>query len=205
MVYERNRQTELIIDLNAMQHNYYEIQKIVPDKKLLPVLKASGYGIGAKNVKKFIDKMQLDMIATALVDEAVVLRAGLEYTGDVVVLNQPAEEDIQNIVQYNITTGTCYIEFIEELNKQAKQQNKTAKIHIEIETGMGRTGVQMKNLQEFITKLKTLKNIQVEGIYSHFATSDTDIEFAQQQIKIFEQAVEKITRTNSWNSICAHW
>lgn len=196
MLYEKNRQTELIIDLDAMKYNYCEIQKKVPNKKILPVLKASGYGIGAKNVKQFIDKMGLDIIATALVDEAVVLRAGLEYLGDVVVLNQPALEDISNIVQYDITTGICYIEFAEELNKQAKQQNKVVKIHIEIETGMGRTGVQLEKLPEFISKIKLLRNIQVEGIYSHFATSDTDVEFAKQQIQIFDQAVEQITRTN---------
>ncbi len=196
MLYEKNRQTELIIDLDAMKYNYYEIQKKVLNKKILPVLKASGYGIGAKNVKQFIDKMGLDIIATALVDEAVVLRAGLEYLGDVVVLNQPALEDIPNIVQYDITTGICYIEFAEELNKQAKQQNKVVKIHIEIETGMGRTGVQLEKLPEFISKIKLLRNIQVEGIYSHFATSDTDVEFAKQQIQIFDQAVEQITRTN---------
>lgn len=194
MLYEKNRQTELIIDLDAMKHNYCEIQKKVPNKKLLPVLKASGYGIGAKFVKQFIDKMDLDIIATALVDEAVVLKAGLEYTNDVVVLNQPAIEDIPNIVQYNITTGLCYIEFAEELNKQAKQQNKIAKIHIEIETGMGRTGVQLGKLPEFISELKLLDNIQVEGIYSHFATSDTDVGFAKQQIQVFNEAVKQITR-----------
>ena len=154
MLYEKNRQTELIIDLDAMKYNYCEIQKKVPNKKILPVLKASGYGIGAKNVKQFIDKMGWDIIATALVDEAVVLKAGLEYTKDVVVLNQPAIEDIPNIIQHNITTGLCYIEFAKELNKQAKQQNKIAKIHIEIETGMGRTGVQLGKLPEFISELK---------------------------------------------------
>lgn len=193
MIYERNRQTELWIDLDAMKHNYQAIQKMVPGKKILPVLKASGYGIGSKTVKEFIDKMQLDAIATALVDEAVVLRAGLEYAGEIIVLNQPAKEDIPNIIQYNITTGVCYIEFIEELNKVAEQQGKIAKIHVEIETGMGRTGVQIENLQNFLLRIKECHHIKVEGIYSHFATSDTNVEFAQQQIKVFQQAVKQIT------------
>lgn len=79
MVYERNRQTELQIDLEAMEYNYNQIRKMHPDKEILPVLKASGYGIGAKNVKKFLDKMRLERVATAFVDEGVVLRAGLGY------------------------------------------------------------------------------------------------------------------------------
>lgn len=79
MIYERNRQTELQIDLEAMKYNYNQIRKMHPDKEILPVLKASGYGIGAKNVKKFLDKMQLERVATAFVDEGIVLRAGLDY------------------------------------------------------------------------------------------------------------------------------
>lgn len=193
MLYERNRQTELLIDLNAMEHNYQEIQKKVPNKRILPVLKASGYGIGVKTVKAFIDKMNLNMIATALVDEGVVLRAGLEYTGEIIVLNQPAKEDIPNIIQNAITTGVCYIEFVEELNKEAEKQGCIAKVHVEIETGMGRTGVQLEKLQNFIAKVKKLNHIKVEGIYSHFATSDTDIKFAQKQIAIFQEAVKQIT------------
>lgn len=192
MIYERNRQTELLIDLNAMEHNYNEIKKLHPDKEILPVLKASGYGIGAENVAKFVDKVGIKRLATALVDEGVVLRAGWRYTGEIVVLNQPLFEDIKNIVEHNLTTGVCYIEFVEELNKQAKLKNKIAKIHIEIETGMGRTGVQFLKLQEFIDKVKKLENIEVEGIYTHFATSDSDLDYAKLQMEKFKEAVEII-------------
>lgn len=192
MIYERNRQTELLIDLNAMEHNYKEIQKLHPDKEILPVLKASGYGIGAENVAKFVDKVEIKRLATALVDEGVVLRAGWGYKGEIVVLNQPLVEDIKNIVEHNLTTGVCYIEFVEELNKQAQNQNKIVKIHIEVETGMGRTGVQFSKLQEFIDKVKNLENIEVEGIYTHFATSDSDLDYANIQMQKFQEAVKSI-------------
>lgn len=189
MVYERNRQTVLLIDLNAMEYNYNEIKKLHPDKEILPVLKASGYGIGAENVAKFVKKVGIKKIGTALVDEGVVLRAGWNYDGEIIVLNQPLEEDIENIVKHNLTTGVCYIEFVEKLNREAKSKNKISKIHIEIETGMGRTGVQPNKLQEFIDKVKTLENIEVEGIYTHFATSDSDLNFAKTQMEEFKKAV----------------
>lgn len=192
MIYERNRQTELLIDLDAMEHNYKEIQKLHPDKEILPVLKASGYGIGAANVAKFVDKVGIKKLATALVDEGVVLRAGWGYKGKIVVLNQPLIEDIKNIVEHDITTGVCYIEFVEELNKQALLKNKIAKIHIEVETGMGRTGVQYFKLQDFINKVKELENIEVEGIYTHFATSDSDLDYAKLQMEKFNDAVQII-------------
>lgn len=192
MIYERNRQTELLIDLDAMKYNYNEIKKIHPDKEILPVLKASGYGIGAENVSKFVNKVGIKRLATALVDEGVVLRAGWDYKGEIVVLNQPLIEDIKNIIEHDITTGVCYIEFVEELNEQAKLKNKIAKIHIEIETGMGRTGVQKSKLKDFINRVKMLKNIQVEGVYTHFATSDSDLDYAKSQMEKFNKAVEFI-------------
>lgn len=191
-MYEKNRQTELLINLEAMEHNYKEIQKLHPDKKILPVLKASGYGIGAKNVKAFIDKLQLDIIGTAFVDEGITQRKYLDYNGEIVVLNQPAKEEIPNIIEHNITPGVCYIEFLEELNEVAKKKNKIINVHIEIETGMGRTGIQKENLKEFIEKSKKLKNIEIQGIYTHFATSDTDLEYTKKQIEIFNQAVEYV-------------
>ena len=193
-MYERNRQTELLIDLDAMEYNYKAIKKIHPDKEILPVLKASGYGIGAANVAKFVDKLNIKILGTAFVDEAVVLKDGWGYKGEAVVLNQPSLEDIDNIIKYDIVPGICYIEFAKELNKEAKRNNKIAKIHIEIETGMGRTGVQLQHLQKFIEEIKQLSNIEVEGVYSHFATSDEDLEFAKKQCEIFKQAVEIIKK-----------
>lgn len=191
-MYERRRGTELLIDIKAMIYNYEQIKNKVCNKKILPVLKASGYGIGAKNVKKFLDRANIDMVGTAFVDEGIVLRAGLDYKGKIIVLNQPTIEDIDNIVEYNITTGICYYEFAEKLNKKCKEKNKKCKIHIEIETGMGRTGVPEKNIYEFVQNIKKLDSIEVEGIYTHFATSDNDIEYAKEQIKRFEKAVSII-------------
>lgn len=193
MFYERNRQTELLVDISAMEHNYNEIKKMHPDKEILPVLKASGYGIGAENVAKFVNRVGIKILGTAFVDEGVVLKAGRGYNGEIVVLNQPSTQDVDNIIKHNITVGVCYIEFVELLNKKAYEKNKKAKIHIEIETGMGRTGVQRSKLPEFINKVKELKNIEVEGIYTHLATSDSDLEYAKFQTENFKEAVQVIT------------
>lgn len=83
---------------------------------------------------------------------------------------------------------------MEELNSKAKINNKKAKIHIEIETGMGRTGVQEKDIDLFINKIKKLDSIIVEGVYTHFATSDTDIEYTKEQIQIFNKTTQKLQK-----------
>ena len=189
----KNRQTKLIVNISAMEENYKEIQRLQPNKKILPVLKAGGYGIGLEGIEAFVKRLNIDVIGTAIVDEGIVLRDELGFKGEVIVLNQPSMEEIQNIVEYDLTVGCCYIEFIQALNSQAKLLNKKAKIHIEIETGMGRTGVQKQNLDSFLEKLKDLQNIEVEGIYTHFATSDIDLKFTKHQIDEFEEVVKKIT------------
>lgn len=191
-MYEKNRQSELLINLDVMEHNYKEIQKLHPDKKILPVLKASGYGIGARNVKAFIDKLGIDIIGTAFVDEGITQREYLEYEGEIVVLNQPAKEEVPNIIKYHITPGVCYIEFLQELNYEAVRANEIINVHIEIETGMGRTGIQIENLNDFIEKSKKLENIKITGIYTHFATSDTDLEYTRKQMETFDKAVEYV-------------
>lgn len=188
----RNRQTKLLVNISAMLNNYKTIQKFQPDKKILPVLKANGYGIGVDAVKVFVEKSKTDVIGTAIVDEAIVLREELNYKDEIIVLNQPAIEEIPDIVKHNITTGCCYIKYIKDLDKVAKTSNKKAKIHIEIESGMGRTGVQLHKLKEFIEEVMKLENIEAEGIYTHFAVSDTDLEYTSKQIEIFQKAVEYI-------------
>lgn len=188
----KTRPTELIVNIQSIINNYNKIQELQPDKKILPVLKADGYGIGLEAVKVLIDKLKLDVVGTATVDEGIELRDNLHYNKDIIVLNQPSIEEIQNIVNYNITVGCCYIEFLETLDKTAETANKKAKVHIEIETGMGRTGVQEQNLASFIDKAITLNNIEIEGLYTHFATSDTDLTYTREQINKFENTVEFI-------------
>ena len=188
----KSRQTKLLVNVEAMINNYKKIQQCQPDKKILPVLKANGYGVGLEAVKRFVEKTKIDVIGTAIVDEGIVLREELKYKEKIIVLNQPTMEEVDDIIKYDITTGCCYIEFLEELNKKAKELNRIAKVHIEIETGMGRTGVQHKNLAEFIEKVVRLENIEPEGIYTHFAVSDTDLEYTAKQIEIFQNAVDYI-------------
>ena len=190
----KNRQTKLIVSISAMEENYKEIQKLQPNKKILPVLKAGGYGIGLEGIEAFVKRLNIDTIGTAIVDEGIVLRDELGFDGEIIVLNQPSMEEIQNIVEYNLTVGCCYIDFIKALNKQAKLLNKKAKIHIEVETGMGRTGIQKEHLDELLKELENLENIEAQGIFTHFATSDVDLDYTKHQIEEFEKAIQKITK-----------
>ena len=71
-----------------------------------------------------LNKANIDIVGTAFVDEGITLRAGLNYSGEIVVLNQPAIEEIDNIIEHNITVGACYIDFVKKLSETASKKNE---------------------------------------------------------------------------------
>ncbi len=182
------RQSTLEISKSAFKYNINQIKKFVGDNTyIMPVIKANAYGT---YVNKNLDLIKdFNIVAVAIVQEAVELRK-LGFSKEIFVLNQPYVEEIEDIVQNNITVGVASKAFIEELGKQGEN----IKIHIELETGMGRTGVYNKDIENFIKLIKKYKNIEVEGIYTHLSSADNDKEFTNEQIATFEDGVNKIKK-----------
>ena len=178
------RQTYLEINLNNFKDNIKEIKKFHPNKELIPVIKANGYGT---HINKRLDIInEFNIVAVAIVEEAIELR-NLGYEKDILVLNQPYEEEIDDIIKYNIIPGICSIDFLNKLIKT----NKEIKIHIEVETGMNRTG--FTSLKEIITLLENSKII-VDGLYTHFSSADTDDKYTLNQIERFTKYYNELTK-----------
>lgn len=183
------RKTCLEISKEAFRNNIKEIRKIVGDTVIMPVVKANAYGT---YLNKDIDLMnEFDMVAVAIVDEAIQLRK-LGYEKDIFVLNQPYIEEIEDIIKYDIIIGVSSIDFLKELNSFSSD----VRVHIELETGMGRTGVLKEKLDDFIEQVKK-SNVLVEGVYTHLSSADIDYEFTCKQIKLFEDGVSKIKKNFS--------
>ena len=180
-----NRQTYMEVSKSNFKYNIEQIKKYVPDKEIMPVIKANGYGTYVnKNLELIKD---FKYVAVACVCEGVELRK-IGYTGNIFVLNQPYLEDIDNIINYDLIVGVSDINFVRALSRY----DKKARVHIELETGMGRTGVLEKFLDIFISEIDKLDNIIVEGIYTHFSSADCDYDYTNMQIEIFNRGVEKI-------------
>ena len=144
----KKRQTVLEISRRAFLNNISNIKKVVGDEvKIMPVVKANCYGT---YLNKDISLMSnFDIVAVAIVDEAVELRIN-GYKNDIFVLNQPCVEDIDDIVNNNIIVGVSSFEFIEEILKR----NVNVRVHIELETGMGRCGISYNELDSFLKLLQ---------------------------------------------------
>ena len=171
------------VNLENFKYNVKQIQEYVgKDVELMPVIKANGYGT---YVNKNIDILNMfNIVAVANVDEAVYLRS-IGYEKEIFVLNQPFETEINKIIDYNIVVGISSYDFANKL----AETNKNVKVHVEIGTGMGRTGVHPYKIEQFLDNLAP--NIEVEGIYTHFSAADIDEEYSMHQLHSFNIAVEK--------------
>jgi len=180
---EITRPTYMEINLNNFQHNINEIKKIVGNNVvIMPVIKANGYGTYINRALDVIN--QFSIVAVATVDEAVELRK-LGYKNEIFVLNQPFESEIEKIIEFNITIGISSKLFLEQL----AITGKNVKVHIEIGTGMGRTGIHPYKVEQYLEKLSN--NIIVDGIYTHLSSPDIDDEYTKKQIDSFNYAVNK--------------
>lgn len=178
---EITRPVYMEVNLENFKYNVKQIQEYVGnDVKLMPVIKANGYGT---YINKRLEILNLfDIVAVANVDEAVFLR-DLGYNKEIFVLNQPFETEIKKIIEYNIVVGISSYDFASKL----AETNKKVKVHVEIGTGMGRTGVHPYKIDKFLNSLAS--NIEVEGIYTHFSAADIDEEYSRHQLHSFNIAV----------------
>jgi len=174
------RATQLIINLDNIIDNINEIKKYLgPNVRIMPIVKSFGYGTHLNNCPEILN--QFDYVGVALLDEAIALRQN-GYKNNILILYPLTKEEFEIFKDYDFILNGCNI--FDLIDEQIK-----AKIHIEIETGMGRTGIQSKNIDEYIQKLKKHKNILVDGIFTHLSTnSDTD--FSLKQIGLFKKAIE---------------
>lgn len=180
---EITRPAWLEINLKNLKYNIKQIQnKIGPNVKIMPVIKASGYGTYINQRLDVIN--QFEIVAVANVDEGVYLRQ-IGYEKEIFVLNQPYESEIKKIINYNIVVGISSYEFAKKLAETGKK----VKVHVEIGTGMGRTGVHPYKIEKYLKELAS--NIIVEGIYTHFSSADIDDEYSKKQLESFNKALVK--------------
>ena len=180
---EITRPVYLEINLDNLQFNIEQIKnKVGENVKLMPVIKASGYGT---YINKRLDIInQFDIVAVANVDEGVYLRE-LGYEKEIFVLNQPYDSEIEKIIKYNIVVGISSYGFAERL----AETHKNITVHVEVGTGMGRTGVHPYKIEKYLQSLAP--NIKVEGIYTHLSSVDIDDEYSKKQLSSFNVAVQK--------------
>lgn len=183
------------INLNNLRHNFKEIKRLVKEKKIIGVIKADAYGHGAVEVARVLKEEGVDYFAVAVITEAMELRRH-GFNEPILVLGYTPNTFADEIVQNDITQTVYNYDLAKELSDEAIKQEKVAKIHIKIDTGMGRLGyTESDNIVDEIKKIIKLPNVYVEGIFSHFSTADEeDKEFSYIQLNRFKNVINNLEK-----------
>ena len=180
--------TVMEIDTKAFKNNMQNIQKIVgKDKTLIPVVKANGYGTYINKNMELMNDFKI--LAVARSEEGVDLRNN-GYKKEIVMINQPYIGEIDDIIENNLEIGLSSKEFLDEIIKR----KLNVKVHIEVETGMNRTGFLLNELEDVCKKIKENSNIEVIGIYTHLSNADVDEEYTNMQFEKFTRGVKIVQK-----------
>lgn len=162
------------ISLEAIGHNIREVKKRLPEGvKLLGVVKANAYGHGAVPVASYLEN-QVDYFATATIEEAVELREN-DISAPILILGYVSPSQYGDLVEYDITqTIDSYAQAL-ALEKEAARQNRKAKAHLAVDTGMTRIGFQVtEHDADEAAKIADLPHIELEGMFTHFSCADQE-------------------------------
>ncbi len=181
------------IDLSAIEHNLKELKKKINDGvKVLAVVKADAYGHGAVEVARDIQN-DVDYFAIAELGEALELRkAGIKKP--VLILSYTSPFQYETIIENDITQTVFNYDDAVEISKAAQRLNKTAVVHIAVDTGMSRIGFFCDSESaDTVKRITELPNITVEGLFSHFACADSlDRTSVNAQQKLFADFCEML-------------
>lgn len=174
------------VNLDAIAQNVKNIKKLIGEKKeLMAVVKGNAYGHDILEVSPVVLENGATRLAVARLEEGIILRkAGI--TVPILVLGLTLRQQAEFLVSYDITPAVCEFEMIEKLSESAVQMNKMTKIHLKVDTGMGRIGIFPDDVLRFIKRIKALKNVEIEGIFTHFSVAnEKDKFYTEEQFRKF--------------------
>lgn len=180
------RSTQLIVNLKNIKHNIEEIKNYLGNSiNIMLVVKSYGYGSHLNECPEILN--EFDYVGVAYLDEAIQLRKN-GYKKEILILYPLSKNEFEISKKYDfILNGSNIFELIND--------NSIIKVHTEIETGMGRTGLQICNLENYINKLKDNENIILDGLFTHLSTN-SDYDFSTKQIDLFEHAIKMFYKEN---------
>jgi len=178
--------TWIEIDLDAIAQNVRNIKKLIGEKKeLMAVVKGNAYGHDILEVSSVVLKNGASRLAVARLEEGIFLRkAGIVVP--ILILGLTLKQQAELLVSYSITPTVSECGTIEKISESAFKKDKKIKVHLKIDTGMGRIGIFPYHVLNFIKKVRALGNVEIEGIFTHFSVADEkDKTYTEAQFKKF--------------------
>lgn len=177
------------IDTDALRHNVRQVLSFIrPPCRLLAVVKADAYGFGAVEAARVAVESGADMLGVTLVEEGLELReAGV--TAPILVFTPPLPQEAKVLVAAGLTATVTDLDTARCLAQAARAVGKRVKIHVKVDTGLGRLGVSPDGVSSLLRELAYLPELEVEGLYSHLATTGR---FLVEQASIFAAVCRRL-------------
>lgn len=183
------RPTLVEVDLTRLTENYHSIRNKVAPAKVMPILKANAYGHGLVEVAQHMEKLGVDYLGVAVLEEGILLRER-GVTAPILVLGGILGNQTLHFLKHELTITASSIEKLCKVDEMAAQLGVKAKVHLKIDTGMERIGVHYYSAESILETALKCENVHIEGIFSHFANSDTaDLRHARLQIERFNEVL----------------
>ncbi|MCE1254652.1 MAG: alanine racemase [Anaerolineae bacterium] len=185
----------LEINLNAIQNNVRQFKRLT-NKAVMAVLKANAYGHGVTGVARAVAEAGADWCAVARLEEALALRKkGINLP--ILVLGYTQVECIPAAIEHDISLAVFDAAVTQQYLEKIQQHGGRLKVHVKIDTGMGRLGLFPQEGLDFISWLQQQPGIEVEGLFTHFARADEPaLITTPQQIKLFKELVQRLEAAN---------
>jgi len=160
------------INLEKIKNNFLAFKKLIsPQTKMMAVVKADAYGLGAVPVSETCLAYGATFLGVAWVGEAKEIRES-GITAPILILSEPPFESTRELVELQLTQTVFTEEYIKKLEQQLQNDQKTLKVHLKIDTGMGRIGTSMQKALQLVDQIEKSKYLELEGVFTHFACAD---------------------------------
>ncbi|GAA7683498.1 alanine racemase [Helicobacter pylori] len=182
------------VNSTSLRHNFSAVKSIVPkDAHIMAVVKANAYGAGAIKASEIFLQEGANYLGVATLDEALELRSYFSKT-PILVLGYSPNSNASMLIDNDLSAMIFSLEQAEVFSQMALKSQKRLKIHLKIDTGMHRLGLEpnFKSI-EIIKKIRALKGLEVEGIFTHLSNADAKIKtHAKNQMKAFNAFLEQL-------------
>jgi alanine racemase len=199
-----NNMVDLVIDLQALRHNFRQVRQWCgPTVKIMAVIKADAYGHGLIPSAKALTAEGVDYFGVAFLSEGLCLRQnGID--APILLLMGIVPGEAEAAVAADLEVALFRRDIAASLASQARQQNKKIRVHVKIDTGMGRLGLLPGEVVGFLEYLAARPELELAGLISHFAASDwADQSYTQKQLREFEDLLDHV-RARGWPVAASH-
>lgn len=183
------------VNISALKHNFAQVRKTVSDgAKIVAVVKGNGFGHGFAGPSKAFIEAGADMLAVTRLDEAMIIRnAGIDAP---ILLFAPIQSaNVTTALESNLELTVSSLDLANAISEASVKCSKTARIHIKVDTGMGRLGAAAGEIVEVAKSISVLPGLEIAGIYTHFATAaEPDLSKTRRQLSVFQSVLEDLKK-----------